>query len=125
MTNTQTYTYDVAHALVRAVSRLVSTPCVPILAIGALLALSAGAIRAADVLPKPDSAFKGKIDPSRDKSSPDWPQRPSAPRKGAPNVVLILLDDVGFGAISTFGGPWRHPAWTNWPRAACATTAFT
>jgi arylsulfatase A-like enzyme len=51
----------------------------------------------------------GRIDPSRDKSSPDWPKRPSA-TKGAPNVVLILLDDVGFGASSTFGGPVATPA---------------
>ena len=74
-----------------------------------LLAFSAATIWAADVLPKPDAAFQGKIDPSRDKSSPAWPQRPSAP-KGAPNVVLILLDDVGFGATSTFGGPVPSPA---------------
>ncbi|MGA2133535.1 MAG: sulfatase-like hydrolase/transferase [Bryobacteraceae bacterium] len=73
------------------------------------LALSLAAMQAADVLPRPDPPFKGKIDPSRDKSSPDWPQRPS-PRKGAPNVVLILLDDVGFGAISTYGGPVATPA---------------
>ncbi len=62
----------------------------------------------ADSLPKPDPEFKGKIDPSRDKSTPDWPQRPTAP-KGAPNVILILLDDVGFGATSVFGGPIPTP----------------
>jgi arylsulfatase len=62
-----------------------------------------------DALPKPDPAFHGTIDPSRDKSLPDWPQPPRAP-KGAPNVVLILLDDVGFGATSTFGGPVPTPA---------------
>ena len=39
---------------------------------------------------------------------PDW-QQPTAP-KGAPNVILILLDDVGFGAASTFGGPVATPA---------------
>jgi arylsulfatase len=77
--------------------------------ISTLLSISLSAVRAADVLPKPDAAFKGKIDPSRDKSSPDWPQRTGA-RKGAPNVVLILLDDVGFGATSTFGGPVPTPA---------------
>jgi arylsulfatase A-like enzyme len=77
---------------------------------GGLLTLSAASIAiAADTLPKPEPAFKGKIDPSRDKSSPDWPQRPGA-SKGAPNVVLILLDDVGFGATSTFGGPVATPA---------------
>src|ERR1700683_698345 len=73
------------------------------------MALGVAAGYAADTLPKPDPAFKGKIDPSRDKSSPDWPQRPTAP-KGAPNVILILLDDVGFGATSTFGGPVPTPA---------------
>jgi len=71
-------------------------------------ALSASSVWAADPLPKPDSPFQGKIDPSRDKSKPDWPQRPTAP-KGAPNVVLILLDDVSCGATSTFGGPVATP----------------
>jgi arylsulfatase A-like enzyme len=74
-----------------------------------MVALGAAAGYGADVLPRPDPAFKGKIDPSRDKSTPAWPQRPSA-KKGAPNVVLILLDDVGFGAISTYGGPVATPA---------------
>ena len=43
-------------------------------------------------------------------SSPvlDW-QQPTAP-KGAPNVILILLDDVGFGAAGSFGGPIATPA---------------
>ena len=79
-----------------------------VVTVSVMMTLSLAAIRAADVLPKPDPAFKGTIDPSRDKSSPDWPQRPAV-KKGAPNVVLILLDDVGFGAISTFGGPVATP----------------
>lgn len=33
-----------------------------------------------------------------------WPDQPK-PAKGAPNVLLIMTDDVGFGASSTFGGP--------------------
>jgi arylsulfatase A-like enzyme len=40
---------------------------------------------------------------------PQFPQPAQAP-EGAPNVVLILLDDVGFGATSTFGGPVATPA---------------
>ncbi|MGE0666926.1 MAG: arylsulfatase [Sphingomonadales bacterium] len=36
--------------------------------------------------------------------SPTWPDRPKA-RGGAPNVLVIMTDDVGFGASSTFGGP--------------------
>jgi len=39
---------------------------------------------------------------------PEWPQGPRAPAV-APNVVLILIDDVGFSATSTFGGPIATP----------------
>jgi arylsulfatase len=56
----------------------------------------------------PEPGFKGKIDVSRDKSVPAWPDAAKS-SKGAPNVVLILLDDVGFGAASTFGGAATTP----------------
>ena len=55
------------------------------------------------VLPQPPEPFSGKIDPARDKSVAAWPKQVQAPA-GAPNVVVILLDDVGFSAPSTFGG---------------------
>ncbi|MFM2370909.1 MAG: hypothetical protein RIS85_631, partial [Pseudomonadota bacterium] len=41
--------------------------------------------------------------------APVWPSNPAAP-KGAPNVIVIMTDDVGFGATSTFGGPVPTPA---------------
>lgn len=59
-------------------------------------------------LPKPDPAFTGKVTRSRDESKPEWPQAPTAPA-GAPNVVVILLDDVGFAATNVFGGPVDTP----------------
>ncbi|RCV57583.1 arylsulfatase [Marinitenerispora sediminis] len=46
----------------------------------------------------------------RDQDPPHTPPEPLRPPKGAPNVVLVLLDDMGFGAPSTFGGPCRMPA---------------
>ena len=64
---------------------------------------------AAQVLPQPSLPFNGKIDQSRDQSTPDWPREPKAPA-GAPNIVIVLLDDVGFGAASVFGGPASTPA---------------
>lgn len=64
---------------------------------------------AGDALPKPDPTFKGVIGTNRGVSKADWPQSVRAPA-GAPNVVLILLDDVGFGAPSTFGGGAETPA---------------
>ena len=42
-------------------------------------------------------------------TEPPWPQAPVAPA-GSPNIVIVLLDDVGFGAASTFGGPAQTPA---------------
>jgi arylsulfatase len=59
-------------------------------------------------LPIPDPAFKGRIGKTVDDSTPDYPQPVKAP-KGAPNVLLILLDDVGFGMTSAFGGPVPTP----------------
>ena len=76
---------------------------------GGMLALWTVAAAPAQTPPQPDPAFQGKIDISRDKSTPDWPKPVTAP-KGAPNVVLILLDDVGFGATSTYGGAAATPA---------------
>ncbi len=63
---------------------------------------------AQEVLPAPAPPFKGHIALSAKDSKSDFPQPVQAP-KGAPNIVLILLDDVGFGAASTFGGPINTP----------------
>ena len=59
-------------------------------------------------LPKPEPAFQGKIGETYKDSTPDYPQPVKAPR-GAPNILLVLLDDVGFGMCSTFGGPVPTP----------------
>ncbi len=62
-----------------------------------------------DALPKPDPDFQGQIGATREQSVPDWPRKPQAPG-GAPNFIVILLDDVGFGATNVFGGPVNAPA---------------
>lgn len=63
------------------------------------------------ILPPPQPAFSGKINPSPEDSVPQWPKRLTPP-KGAPNIVLILLDDAGFAATSTFGGLAQTPTLT-------------
>jgi arylsulfatase len=75
-----------------------------------IVALLAGGVRsqAQEVLPAPPAPFKGEIGLSAKDSKSDFPQPVQAP-KGAPNVLLVLLDDVGFGAASTFGGPAATP----------------
>lgn len=56
------------------------------------------------VLPIPDRPFTGKANRTLAGSEPDYPVPVHAP-EGAPNVLLVLIDDAGFGNASTFGGP--------------------
>jgi arylsulfatase A-like enzyme len=75
------------------------------LALSAVLALFA---QAQEVLPRPEQPFKGHIGRTVKDSTKDFPKEVQAP-EGAPNILLILTDDVGFGASSTFGGPVSTP----------------
>ncbi len=61
-----------------------------------------------DVLPLPPPPFTGTIGDTYADSKPDIISLPAAPA-GAPNIVLVMLDDVGFGQASTFGGPANTP----------------
>ena len=56
-----------------------------------------------DQLPPPPQKFGGKIGRNTAQSQPYWPAR-VVPPKGAPNILLIMTDDTGFGVSSTFGG---------------------
>jgi arylsulfatase A-like enzyme len=63
-----------------------------------------------DVLPIPDRPYEGE--PPLDAKDPDAtfpPIQPLRPPSGAPNVLVVLLDDVGFAASSAFGGPCATP----------------
>jgi arylsulfatase A-like enzyme len=76
-----------------------------VLTIGALVA---DGVAAQDVLPKPDPPFTGHIGRTYRDSQPDKIPLTKAPA-GAPNVLVILIDDVGYGAWSTFGGQIATP----------------
>jgi len=60
-------------------------------------------------LPPPPTKFGGKIGRNVAESKPWWPPR-VVPPKGAPNVLLIMTDDTGYGVSSTFGGVIPSPA---------------
>jgi arylsulfatase A-like enzyme len=63
-----------------------------------------------EVLPIPDGQYQGLI--TYDAKDPDAsfpPIQSLRPPAGAPNVLVVLIDDVGFGASSTFGGPCHTP----------------
>jgi arylsulfatase A-like enzyme len=62
------------------------------------------------ILPIPDRLYTGLI--TYDAKDPDThfpPIEPVRPPEGAPNVLIVLIDDVGFGASSAFGGPCETP----------------
>src|SRR4051812_49662617 len=54
--------------------------------------------------------FKGVVNVDIRDSEPDWaPFQPPVAPPGSPNVVYIVLDDVGFGALGCYGGPIETP----------------
>lgn len=63
----------------------------------------------AQSLPRPDFHFKGQVGRTyQDSDPPTFPQVVRPP-KGAPNVLLILIDDAGYGQFSAFGGGVPSP----------------
>ncbi|NKR97887.1 sulfatase-like hydrolase/transferase [Rhodococcus hoagii] len=62
------------------------------------------------ILPIPDRTHVGTVlYDAKDPDSRFTPLRPLRPPDGSPNVLIVLLDDVGFGASSAFGGPAQTP----------------
>ncbi|HET8652988.1 MAG TPA: sulfatase-like hydrolase/transferase, partial [Gaiellaceae bacterium] len=61
-------------------------------------------------LPIPDRPYAGPVyEDAKDPEAKFPPIEPLRPPSGAPNVLIVLLDDTGFGASSTFGGPCATP----------------
>ncbi|HET7236511.1 MAG TPA: sulfatase-like hydrolase/transferase [Actinomycetota bacterium] len=77
------------------------------------------------VLPIPDPSFGGTIGRTMDDSVADWmivagPKPPEA----APNVLIVLIDDAGFGGPDTFGGSIRTPNLTRVQQAGITYNRF-
>jgi len=93
--------------------------------------------KTADATPKPPADFKGVIKLDIRDSKPDWtPFVPKAAPKGAPNVLVILYDDTGLAAWSSYGGRINMPTldrlakngltYTQWHNTAlCSPTRST
>jgi arylsulfatase A-like enzyme len=74
-------------------------------------------------LPPPPMKFGGVIKESAKDSTPWWPPR-VVPPKGAPNILLIMTDDQGYGVSSTFGGVIPTPALDRIAQAGLRYTQF-
>src|SRR3954468_6460361 len=76
-----------------------------------------------EVLPIPESVPVGLTSyDAKDPNSSFEPIVPIRPPAGAPNVLIVLIDDLGFGASSAFGGPCAAP---NAERLAAGGLKFT
>jgi arylsulfatase A-like enzyme len=63
-----------------------------------------------EVLPIPERPYEGRVyEDAKDPNATFPPIEPLRPPAGAPNVLIVLLDDVGFAASSAFGGPCSTP----------------
>jgi arylsulfatase A-like enzyme len=74
-------------------------------------------------LPPPPLPFGGVIKESATNSTPWWPPR-VVPPKGAPNILLIMTDDQGYGVSGTFGGVIPTPAMDRIANAGLRYTEF-
>src|SRR5438477_11168752 len=74
-------------------------------------------------LPPPPQKFGGVIKESATDSKPYWPPR-IVPPKGAPNVLLIMTDDQGYGVYGTFGGVIPTPSMDRIAKAGLRYTQF-
>jgi arylsulfatase len=77
------------------------------------------------VLPIPDRGFGGTMGRTLDQSVPDWTMipGPKAPER-APNVLIVLIDDAGFGNPDTFGGSISTPNLTRVQRIGLTCNRF-
>jgi arylsulfatase A-like enzyme len=74
-------------------------------------------------LPNPPAAFGGEINLDAKSSKPCWAPR-IVPPKGAPNILLIMTDDAGYGISSTFGGVIPTPTLDGLAKAGLRYTQF-
>ena len=79
----------------------------------------------ARTLPIPDPEFGGTMGRTLDQSVPDWSIAAGPkPPDGAPNVLIVLIDDAGFGGPETFGGAIRTPNLTRVQRMGLTYNRF-
>src|SRR5450755_3840421 len=90
---------------------------------GTLGAPSATTTISGQQIPPPSIPFGGVIKPAATDSTQWWPPR-VVPPKGAPNILLIMTDDQGYGVSGTFGGVIPTPALDRVANAGLRYTQF-
>eukprot|EP00931_Biecheleriopsis_adriatica_P042664 TRINITY_DN2432_c0_g1_i1.p1 TRINITY_DN2432_c0_g1~~TRINITY_DN2432_c0_g1_i1.p1 ORF type:complete len:799 (-),score=169.59 TRINITY_DN2432_c0_g1_i1:37-2433(-) len=89
----------------------------------ALLSVVAGQFPGAN-LPFPPSPIESVVGATLKDSVNKWPKKREVLRKDAPNILLIMNDDIGFGAGDTFGGPIHTPSLSRVAKRGIAYNRF-
>ena len=91
---------------------------------GGLAFVVAVAASAQDVLPFPAPPMGGKVGPTMQESVHKWREAPSHLPENAPNILIVMLDDVGFGQASGFGGEINTPTLSRLAKEGIAYNCF-
>jgi len=93
-------------------------------AVTSALILAAGSALAQDVLPFPEPPMGGKVGPTMQQSVHQWREQPRHLPADAPNILIVMFDDAGFGQPSTFGGEIATPTMSRLAEEGICYNAF-
>lgn len=80
--------------------------------------------RMGSVLPFPPTPMDSVAKPRLQDSTMKWPQQPQRLPADAPNILIVLLDDTGFGVSETFGGEVHTPTFSKLAKEGLRYNAF-
>jgi len=89
-----------------------------------LLVFFSGTVRAQEVLPFPAPSMGGKVGPTMQESVHKWREQPRHLPEHAPNILIVMLDDAGFGQAGTFGGEIETPTLSRLASEGISYNAF-
>jgi len=90
----------------------------------ALVLLATGSSWAQEVLPFPAPPMGGKVGPTMQESVHKWREEPRRLPADAPNILIVMLDDAGFGQPDTFGGEIHTPTMSRLAKEGISYNAF-
>lgn len=94
-----------------------------LICIGATM-LTAAPVAAQDVLPFPSAPMGGKVGPTMQESVHQWREQVRHLPEDAPNILIVMLDDAGFGQPNTFGGEIETPTMSRLADEGISYNAF-
>jgi arylsulfatase A-like enzyme len=81
-------------------------------------------VAAQDILPFPEPPMGGEVGPSMQTSVHKWRETPRHLPKDAPNILIVMFDDAGFGQPDTFGGEIHTPTLTRLAESGISYNRF-